>query len=231
MICMIYIFKELWLRSRQDLFVIYLLPLMHESLHHNMQALCANSLCARHFAILNSPGLKFWKAPRRKIYAIPKSDLAQDQKLKSRKSTEHDDDDFELPSSSRRSITNTLDEMKDDLTEIVAAVHDLKELDKHSPIPIALQRLISDAFKCKICLKTPLTGPPILSRCCKVILGCETCVNQWYSGEDALTKSCPLCRAQRGYTETMMLRGLNEFLSGVAKVISPPASNELENTN
>ena len=175
---------------------------------------------------MNPSGLKFWKAPRRKVYAIPPSDLARGLKLKSRKSTEHDDDDYELASSSKRPINDILDDMKDDTSEIVAAVRDLRELDKDSSIPVALQSLIRDAFKCKVCLRTPLTAPPIMSRCCKAILGCEACVNQWYSGEDALTKSCTLCRAQQGYTETMILRGLDDFLSGVAKVMLPPESSD-----
>lgn len=148
--------------------------------------------------------------------------IARELKLKGKKSAD-DDDDFQFtPSSKRaRSTSDILDEIKDDISDIVVAVRDLKELDKCSSIPIALKHLISDAFKCKICLKTPISGAPILSRCCKTLLGCESCVNQWYSGEDALTKSCPLCRAPRGYTETMMLRGMDEFLAGVANVMQP----------
>lgn len=113
-----------------------------------------------------------------------------------------------------------LDEMKEDLSEVLATVRSVKEVDKYSSIPIALRHLIEDAFKCKICLKAPLIAP-IMSRCCKAIVGCETCVNQWYSGKDALTKTCPLCRAQRGYHKTMMLRGMDEFLVGVGQVMHP----------
>ena len=31
-------------------------------------------------------------------------------------------------------------------------------------------------------------------------------------------KSCPSCRAQRGYNEIMLLRGLDEFMNGVKSV-------------
>lgn len=44
-------------------------------------------------------------------------------------------------------------------------------------------------------------------------------MNDWFSGPDALTKSCPSCRAERGYNETMLLRGLDEFLTEIRKVI------------
>ena len=44
-------------------------------------------------------------------------------------------------------------------------------------------------------------------------------MNHWYSGDEAITKTCPACRADRGYNETMLLRGLDEFLIGVRQAI------------
>lgn len=54
----------------------------------------------------------------------------------------------------------------------------------------------------------------MISKCCKVIIGCERCVNGWYTG-----KTCPSCRAERGYSETMILKGIDNFLTEVKKVI------------
>ena len=58
-----------------------------------------------------------------------------------------------------------------------------------------------------------------MSKCCETIIGCERCVNGWFSGPEALTKTCPACRTERGYSETMVLRGLDNFLVEVKKVI------------
>ena len=58
-----------------------------------------------------------------------------------------------------------------------------------------------------------------MSKCCKSVIGCERCVNAWYTGPEALTKTCPACRAERGYSETMLLRGLDSFLLEIKKVI------------
>ena len=58
-----------------------------------------------------------------------------------------------------------------------------------------------------------------MSKCCKTIIGCESCVNVWYSGAEALTKACPACRAERGYSETVILRGLDTFLDEIKHVI------------
>ena len=44
-------------------------------------------------------------------------------------------------------------------------------------------------------------------------------MNEWYSGPNALIKTCPSCRAERGYNETMLLTGFDDFLTKVKKVI------------
>ena len=66
------------------------------------------------------------------------------------------------------------------------------------------------------------------SKCCKVIIGCETCINGWYTGSEALTKTCPSCRKERGYSETMQLRGLDGFLLEVKKVIQTEDERDAE---
>ena len=60
--------------------------------------------------------------------------------------------------------------------------------------------------------------PILLAKCCKSIIGCEECVNRWYSGPDALTKSCPRCRSERGYNETMRVLGLDDLLTGLKRL-------------
>ena len=63
-----------------------------------------------------------------------------------------------------------------------------------------------------------MTPPIIISKCCKTVMGCEKCVNEWYSGPDALIKMCPSRRPQRGYNETMLLRGFDNFITELQKV-------------
>ena len=65
-------------------------------------------------------------------------------------------------------------------------------LTKDTPIPIGLKKSIKDHFKCIICLTSPLNPPVVVTKCCKIILGCEACVNTWFMEEDALTKGCLL---------------------------------------
>ena len=61
--------------------------------------------------------------------------------------------------------------------------------------------------------------PLIFTKCCKAIIGCEECISKWYSGEEALTKPCPLCRNARGYNETSQVLGFNNFVRDLEVVI------------
>lgn len=106
-----------------------------------------------------------------------------------------------------------------DVGELKSAVSDILTLSKETKIPLGLHRMLCDTLKCKICPSVPMTPPIIVSKCCKTVVGCEKCVNEWYSGPDALTKTCPSCRAERGYNETMLLRGFDDFITEVKKVI------------
>ncbi|KAL5496426.1 hypothetical protein EMCRGX_G012706 [Ephydatia muelleri] len=65
-----------------------------------------------------------------------------------------------------------------------------------------------------------------LHKCCKTILGCEACVNLWYSGPDALEKTCPRCRAKRGFCETMVVLGLDELVAGAKSILGDDVAED-----
>ena len=52
-------------------------------------------------------------------------------------------------------------------------------------------------------------------------------MDQWYAGDDGLSKSCPNCRADRGYAETFCLLGVDELVNGIsAKELAASATTE-----
>ena len=59
----------------------------------------------------------------------------------------------------------------------------------------------------------------IFGKWCRSILGCKVCINKWFSGEDAMTKSCPRCATERGYAETVRNCGLDEFLARIQDIM------------
>ena len=73
-----------------------------------------------------------------------------------------DDSDEDLAPKKRSKFTSDLEDMKEDIADIAAVVRDIKELDKTSAVPLAMKKLITDAFKCKLCLQAPMRPPPYL---------------------------------------------------------------------
>ena len=108
--------------------------------------------------------------------------------------------------------------MKEDIDTVKDAIQEILHLNSRAKLPIGLQRVLRDVFQCKICLSVPITPPVIMYKCCKTLIGCEGCINSWYSGPEALTKYYPSCCAERCYSKTMLLTGLDNILGEVGAV-------------
>ena len=59
-----------------------------------------------------------------------------------------------------------------------------------------------------------------------IVLGCSECVNEWYTGDGSLDKTCPHCREPRGYAQTCQFKGIDEFLTGFTKLMAKPVDQE-----
>ena len=162
-------------------------------------------------------GLIFWKNPRRKLYAVSKADLKSGDSKKRALIVDSNEEDVEPIKKPK--VEEKLSLVLEELATIKDSLDEVTSLTKDTRISLGLKRAIRDTFKCLICHRVPIVPPVIVTKCCKTILGCSTCVNTWYSGEDALTKTCPACRSERGYNETMLLRSLDGFLKDVREAI------------
>ena len=127
--------------------------------------------------------------------------------------------DDELPPSKKVKHAQ-LDELNLEIRGIRKDISTVLTLSKGMKLPPGLHTLLHDTFKCNICHSSPIHPPVIFTRCCKSILGCERCVDSWYSGEDGRSKKCPLCRSERAFTETIHIHGLDDFLNGIAPLIA-----------
>ena len=126
------------------------------------------------------------------------------------------------------SIESKVDEVRGDVEVVKDAVREILHINERSKLPMGLYCIMRDALQCKVCLSIPMRPSVIMSKWCKAIIGCEKCVNIWYTGSEALTKNCPACGTERGYSETMHLRGLDTFLTEVRKVILTEEEAESE---
>ena len=83
-----------------------------------------------------------------------------------------------------------------------------------------------NAFPAVFVKEAPANPPIICCRACNCIVGCETCIDTWYSGADGLRKCCPRCRDPRGYANTYQLKGIDDFLAQMKAFLNEGASDE-----
>ena len=147
-------------------------------------------------------GLKFWKVGSRKLFAVRDPD--KDKRKRKRNSYYDSDEDHILI---------------DKIDIMYAKVSQVLEVNNHLPLPLGLSSIVYETFKCSICLMSPITPPPpaIIGKCCKRIVGCQKCVDEWYK-EDRMTKRCPLCQGVRGFADSMILLGIEEFLNSLSSI-------------
>ena len=175
-------------------------------------------------------GLSFWKSPRRIIYSVLRAKLISLQKQKKKAVIDADsDDDFEPTMKKKRNDdTNTkIEKVAREVGSLKSLLTDVVTITKEMKVPLGLMNMMRSNFKCQICHRIPLCPPVIVSKCCKVILGCESCVNKWYStGPNPQSQCCPSCGTERAYNETMILKGLDDFLKDIKQVIGSGEEKE-----
>jgi len=154
-------------------------------------------------------GLSFWKAPRRKVYAVLQSELISND------TTSSDDDYVATPA--KRSKRNHK-RLREQITSLQTDLQEMKSSMNNS-LPSRLQQEILDTFKCCICQAAPIVRPPIMvAKCCGSIVGCQDCFNE-LRREDS--QSCPLCRGNN--FDCIRLNGLDGFLGVLTESLSETA--------
>ena len=116
---------------------------------------------------------------------------------------DEDSDDFlrlakkrKLSNATREAITDASAIMKD-LAEIKKDLKSVLALTQESSIPLGLKCIMMETLQCSICMSAPVVPLVIYARCCKRLLGCQSCVDTWYGGEERKMKKCVICRNER----------------------------------
>ena len=190
-------------------------------------------LCSVYFTIcscsFNTPGLNFWKCASRKVYAVKinsKSTKRPRGKTTSICYNVPDDSDEEfIPKKPTFFSHADFEHLKSQVCEIKTMVSDILEVNQVVSLPLGIVKLLQDAFMCKICHSTHIIPPVIATTCCNSLLGCESCVNNWYGGSESLSKKCPHCNEPRGYASIFQFKGMDEFLVGIKEAIGNDESH------
>ena len=88
-------------------------------------------------------------------------------------------------------------------------------------IPLPLVHVLMQTFQCVICLAV-IEPPVAYASCCQRLLGCMTCVDQWFkTSRSVLQAQCPHCKSPRGYSKVAEMKGLGDFLRQVRRILQP----------
>ncbi|XP_041824754.1 uncharacterized protein LOC121648102 [Melanotaenia boesemani] len=148
-----------------------------------------------------SRGLAFWRQNARKVVAVPQLDFEELQRRKKRRSGVTEESH----------ITN-MEELvlaAEQLPAITKALQDLGQFaraNKVSTIALTDEEVASvkATFKCVIC-RDPMRNP-VASSCCRGLIGCQVCIDQWVAHEP----SCPKCRDADFVTKMFEMTGMEE---------------------
>ena len=183
--------------------------------------------------------MQFWKVGSRKIYAVKESDLKPSSKQYSKgkipMSPDSDSSNDVFVQSTKRGKFVSSKKLSDSdslLTEVKGLrkeIGQLFEVNKQLPIPFGLRKVLQETFQCCICQST-MTPPIIFGRCCKSLIGCQSCVDRWFQGDTGLMQqTCPKCRAERAYAETCMIKGIDQFLVAIQPLVQPEPPRDEDN--
>lgn len=173
----------------------------------------------------NFIGLQFWKQNSRKVYAVPEEDLYREISGPRKRKRKEDDEDLV---EKMTDVSFELERVNYTLTEMKGNLDKLFTISETTIEPISLKQLLSESFQCKICHVAPMKPPIIFGLCCKSIISCQKCVDLWYGvdREALLSKACPCCLTDRGYSQAVRLHGLDDLLKGVQPLFNNNATSD-----
>ena len=156
------------------------------------------------------------------MYAIDDSNLGKGGRMKKYLRyidiSSDSDDDFQ-PMQKKKYSASKLDKIASDVDSIKQDLQDVFKVTKDTQCPLGLKKILHDTFICHICRKSPMRPPVIYARCCKRLIGCQSCIDEWYVGSEQ-SATCPLCRSERAYADTTVLKGIDEFLKAIVSFFS-----------
>ncbi|XP_077091495.1 uncharacterized protein LOC143742497 [Siphateles boraxobius] len=132
-------------------------------------------------------GSCYWRQNSRKFHAVERAAFRQWQLRRAQMS------------SRRHADTSALQDLKLQIVELLEASHGLEAVSQQiqnivssaeRAMPRTLGTALKETFSCSIC--TGIMENPVFISCCRSIVGCKLCVNQW----GATSTQCPKCLSE-----------------------------------
>ena len=111
-----------------------------------------------------------------------------------------------------REIQTQLEKLSENIQEVKGEIKKFHGLAFRHKFSSSFLLELEEAFSCIICRRIPARKPLITCSECNSLIGCQKCVNEWYSGLQGFHQKCPKCRCERGLTKTVMLKGFDKLI-------------------
>ena len=149
-----------------------------------------------------------WKVGSRKVFSVNEHDLeSQLQTL-----------DENVPSSRlpkrRRFLVGThsddvLENLITEVSEMKGQIEGYKKLAFRHKFSLSFLESMDETFSC----------------CISTLAGCQRCTDTWFGGPGGLTKSCHKCRAPIGLANSFILKGFDNFVDQISKMMRDTNNN------
>ncbi|XP_051276876.1 uncharacterized protein LOC127375083 [Dicentrarchus labrax] len=161
-------------------------------------------------AILESEGTTgshYWKQNARKILAVQERDFLELQGKKRRRLSRKDEEAAGIGE-----VTEKVEELvlaSQSLPDVTAAIRELTNVATSQRVILSPSQLqtIKHGFCCVVCMK--FIEEPVFTQCCRSIIGCKTCVEQWQE----TSVHCAKCRENTAGNDIFEVNGLSEAFS------------------
>ena len=166
----------------------------------------------------------------RKLFAVETSAVEH------HRDAENDEDsDMLMPLPKRKrpnesSLEVKIDEINEEIKSMKKEIQKFHNLAFRHKFSASLLSELEESFSCLICKRAPARKPLLGCIECSSVIGCQTCVNEWYSGANSLNKKCPKCRVERGLSKSIILRGFDGLLTQI-KNLRESSSSESEESD
>ena len=166
----------------------------------------------------------------RKVFALNKHDLeSRWQNL-----------DEEVPNSPiperRRLLVRThsedvLENLITEVSEMKGQIEEYTKLAFRHKFSLSFFESMDETFSCCTCKCIPPRTPLVGCQVCSSLAGCQRCTESWFSGTEGLTKSCPKCRAPKGLAKSLILKGFDNFVDKISKIMRDTNNNNNRNSS
>ena len=89
---------------------------------------------------------------------------------------------------------------------------------------------MDETFSCCICKRLPSKTPLVGCQVCSTLVARQRGIDNWFGGPGELTKSCPKCRAPKGLVNSFILKGFNNFVDQISKMMRNTNNNNNNNS-